>query len=103
MIEGGSKAINQLRLEVLKLLGSKCSDVGCTWSHPDVLQIDHINPVMGYREPSWKMLLRIKHMEHPEHEFQLLCANHHRLKTVRDLEDICEYKSSLRQLDTLGV
>ena len=42
-------------------------------------------------------------MDHPENEYQLLCANHHRLKTVRDLEEIREYKSSLRQLDTQGV
>lgn len=93
------------RARVLALLGNKCSFEGCTWDHPDVLEIDHINPLNNKenRISGYFFLDYVLKMEDPKQELQLLCANHHKLKTIRDLEDIQEYKSSLRQLDTQGV
>ena len=86
------------RTRVFELLGNKCSYPGCNWFHPDVLQIDHIIPaaITGRRMANWDLHMYILRMEHPENEFQLLCANHHRLKTVKDLEDIREFREQMR-------
>lgn len=77
----------RLRASVLALLGDKCSNSECRWLNTDgtlgctdarALQIDHIkgggskeNRSLG----SYSMCRKILAMEHPEDEYQLLCAN----------------------------
>jgi len=80
----------RLRHDALTKLGHKCNEDGCTWTHPDVLEVDHIVACMvtKNRESAAQAYIRILTLEHPEEEYQLLCANHHRLKTVRDREEI---------------
>ena len=86
------------RIRVFALLGNKCSYPGCKWDHPDVIQIDHIIPaaISGRRIANYYLYKYILKMEHPKDEFQLLCANYHRLKTVKDLEDIREFREQMR-------
>lgn len=91
---------SELRLKALAKLGGKCSEPGCEWFNPDVLDVDHINPIAisGARDNTYHAYLTIVKMLHPEDEFQILCANHHRLKTKRDLEDVREFREQTRGL-----
>jgi len=99
----GSTATRELRLAALNRLGGKCSISGCEWTHPDVLEIDHIKPVGDgkLRISNRFTYLIILKMTHPEDEYQLLCACHHNLKTVRDLEDILEFRAQTRGVNDL--
>jgi hypothetical protein len=82
-----------MRNKALRKLGSGCSYPGCNWFHPDALEIDHIIPVALSKQSrldAYAICKQVVRMEHPERDFQLLCANHHRLKTVKDMEELVE-------------
>jgi hypothetical protein len=82
------KHTQRLRLAVLALLGSRCSNSECRWLNSDgtfgctdidLLQIDHINGggskeqrELGRTENIRRKILQMKN---PETEYQILCAN----------------------------
>jgi hypothetical protein len=95
------ETIASWRKRALERLGNKCSKTDCTWYHPDVLEIDHIIPVRvtgrGFsRDSNYHIYRTILNMAHPEDEYQILCANHHRLKTVKDKEDLAAAKEEAK-------
>jgi len=101
----GTTTNKELRALALKCLGNRCAVPECTWFHPDAFDIDHIVPLGTgrNRNSSRFVYLTILKMTNPRQEYQILCTNHHRLKTVLDMEEYWENKNSLRQLDTQGV
>lgn len=73
-----------IRQEIFRLLGDKC--VECDITDHMVLEVDHINndgkfarERFGTNKVEWLYYLR--HREELSNNLQLLCANHHRLKT----------------------
>lgn len=73
----------ELREAALIRLGYKCNYPGCTWTDPRAFQIDHINGNGREDRKKFKhpgMYLKIIKMEHPELEYQILCANHNTIK-----------------------
>ena len=73
-----------LRDEVLKLLGGKCAWTDCTWVDPRALQIDH-KQGGGWLDVKGQTLLR-KILKLNGEGFQLLCANHNWIKRVERRE-----------------
>ena len=69
------------RLDLIKLLGSKCKKCGII--NPNVLQFDHIKND-GKGDPvSLKTRYYIKNIKEARKKLQLLCANCHMIKTVK--------------------
>lgn len=72
----------RLRMRVIKHLGGKC--IECGIDDPRVLDIDHVDPVLGKREKSKYYFYRAI-LDNGE-GFQVLCANCHRIKTSKDFD-----------------
>lgn len=76
---------DRLHSQVLAAFGNCCAVPRCNWTDPRVLQLDHINGG-GHQERKriGSQGIYKKALEHPE-KFQLLCANHHAIKTQKEL------------------
>ena len=95
------ESFQAFKIRVQARLGGKCSAEGCEWFNPDVLEVDHIVPcgISRNMQSTYNAFCEVLRMEHPETKFQLLCANHHKLKTLRDMEAVKEAKESAKYRD----
>jgi len=94
LLEKDRQRSRESRKKIIELLGGEC--VGCGFSDPRALQIDHVNGD-GYKErrrtpgkttPGSKTYLKrvIKSLESGENRFQLLCANCNWIKRYENNE-----------------
>jgi hypothetical protein len=112
-----------LREEIMRMLGEKCSNRQCRWKNEDgtfgcndlrMIDIDHVyeNGIQdrltarGHRRQPTTYLRRIlDKIVSGSDEFQLLCANCHRLKTKRSykkkLNDFLK-KSRIKTSDAMN-
>jgi len=76
----------ELRLLLLKILGSKC--VKCELSDPRVLQIDHVKGkgTEARRSRSYSSRKLLKDIKSFPEKYQLLCANHNWIKRYENFE-----------------
>jgi hypothetical protein len=78
---GGPYNYEQIaRQKIIRLLGSKCSNVHCGFSDPRALQIDHVNgggvkQIREYQHHGNYYHTVLKLIESGSHDYQLLCAN----------------------------
>jgi 5-methylcytosine-specific restriction endonuclease McrA len=95
------QAYARRRQKALAKLGGKCKV--CGEKDPCCLHIDHIEPLYrltnGLRpgqssEGASHSITVVNRMDHPETEFQLLCANCHAKKTVDDRLRFYEARAS---------
>jgi hypothetical protein len=111
------------KARVISILGGKCCGYGgeyCDITNPKMLQADHIdpdtNPVPSngcggyYNGLGWRAggmndaIYRIKKGEDITKIFQLLCANHHAVKTFDERTRIkSAYKADSDQLDMFPI
>lgn len=80
------------RAAVLALLGGKC--VRCNNDDQRVLDIDHVNPPVkkSMRDKHMYLRLAILRGHKPLDDFQLLCCNCHRIKTLDNKDNIPRHK-----------
>lgn len=87
--EDGRISARRIRLELIELLGGKCTE--CDWSDPRALQVDHVNGGgsqerrNGITTTTRSFVARV--LAHHE-EYQLLCANHNVIKRFEDGENV---------------
>ena len=72
----------ELRTQAIERLGKRCA--ACGIDDFDVLQIDHICPIKDRYRNMTKEYRRIRDMDDPYEEFQVLCANCHAKKTIKE-------------------
>lgn len=76
----------ELREKVLKKLGGKC--IKCLIDDKDVLQVDHIEPLRQPKRIGNKLrFYGILNGSYSTDNLQLLCANCHMKKTVKQLNE----------------
>ena len=85
----GRKRNQRLKKQLIDLLGGRC--VQCSITDIRMLQVDHIN---GYGNadrrlhgPAGLIVYYIRHTEEAKTKLQVLCANHHSLKTYLSYEE----------------
>jgi hypothetical protein len=90
------KRIRETRIEILNLLGNKCSI--CGYSDPRALQIDHVNG--GGRKELRKFSNYFIHLKFVltqikagSKDYQLLCANHNAIKRYENERPISRFES----------
>lgn len=70
----------ELKSEIFAFFGNKCNWLGCEWTDPRALQIDHVNGG-GRKEVkeigTHRMYRKVR--DNPT-GYQLLCANHNQIK-----------------------
>lgn len=79
------KEREKIRLEAIEMLGGKC--VQCGETDPVVLEIDHIKPLNGKRNPmegGVHLARKIVRGLVPLSDYQLLCSNDHTRKTYKE-------------------
>lgn len=70
---------HRLREEVLTLLGPQCRQ--CGYSDTRALEIDHVAPVRHRSTYAKEWPREIKNIRSNPHEYQVLCANCHTIKS----------------------
>jgi len=88
-LEDGRRNKRKLRLEIISLLGSKCSK--CGFSDERALQIDHLkgggNLDRHANPSSWTYYKHIlEEIKTGSKDYQLLCANHNCIKRITNQE-----------------
>jgi len=85
------------RLFVINKMGGKCAMCKC--DNPVVLQIDHIKPQLAKKGNGWSgsnLVNAIYRKKKSTKGLQLLCANCHRIKTVkRDMKEFATYNKNI--------
>jgi hypothetical protein len=82
----------RIKLAAFALLGGKCSQ--CDWTDARALEVDHINgrlPEEKKKRGSHDLYSRILTGKRSIEDLQLLCANHHRIKTLENNEHPRKY------------
>ena len=89
------------RLNLIEKWGNKCQKCGFS-KYPEILEFDHIIPLHRKTNGIKKLVsdhMLIEVINYPE-RFELLCANCHRLKTIRETKELWEKKRKIK-LDNL--
>lgn len=97
LLYGNNQDGNRTRERVIELFGGKCAE--CNFSDVRALDIDHIHGdgcierTKFNSSQIWGMIISAFELNIPEaleivrNRYQILCCNHHRIKTIKNREN----------------
>lgn len=71
----------ETKLRAVEILGGKCSEKDCDVTDFRCLHIDHISPKLDSKGSGYNNARNVVSGKLTSKEVQLLCANHHAIKT----------------------